>query len=71
MVVELDAKSGTVVGSVAPPNTFDVVAELDAEPDAKSGMPIWLLDTAVLLDVLYDPLGVMDNIGGDIGSSKV
>ena len=35
------------------------------------GGDIWLLDTAVILDVLYDPLGVMGNIGGDIGSSKV
>ena len=35
------------------------------------GGDIWLLDTAVILDVLEDPLGVMGNIGGDIRSSKV
>ena len=35
------------------------------------GGDIWLLDTAIILDVLYDPLGVMGNIGGNIGSSKV
>ena len=42
VVVELDAKSGTSVGSVAPPNTLDVVAELDAEPDAKLGTTVGL-----------------------------
>ena len=42
VVVELDAKSGTSVGSVAPPNTFDVVAELDGESDAKSGTTVGL-----------------------------
>ena len=42
VVVELDAKSGTSVGSVAPPNTFDVVAELDPEPDAKLGTTVGL-----------------------------
>ena len=42
VVVELDAKSGTSAGTVAPPNTFDVVAELDAEPDAKSGTTMGL-----------------------------
>ena len=35
------------------------------------GGDIWLLDTAIILDVLEDPLGVKGNIGGDIGSSKV
>ena len=35
------------------------------------GGDIWLLGTAVILDVLEDPLGVKGNIGGDIGSSKV
>ena len=30
------------VGLVAPLNTFDVVAELDAEPDAKSGTTVGL-----------------------------
>ena len=35
VLVELDVKSGTSAGTVAPPNTFDVVAELDAETDAK------------------------------------
>ena len=37
VLVELDVKSGTSAGTVAPPNTFDVGAELDAEPDVKSG----------------------------------
>ena len=41
-VVELDAKSNTSAGTVAPPNTFDVVAELEAEPDAKSGTTVGL-----------------------------
>ena len=57
-VVELDGKSNTSAGTVAPPNTFDVVAELDAEPDAKSGTTMGLA-----------PLS--GNTGGDIGSSKV
>ena len=42
VLVELDVKSGTSAGTVAPPNTFDVVAELDAEPDAKSGTTMGL-----------------------------
>ena len=42
VVVDLDAKSGTSAGTVAPPNTFDVVAELDAEHDAKSGTKMGL-----------------------------
>ena len=42
VVLGLDAKSGTSAGTVAPPNTFDVVAELDAEPDAKSGTTMGL-----------------------------
>ena len=41
-VVELDAKSNTSVGLVSPLNTFDVVAELEAEPDAKSGTTVGL-----------------------------
>ena len=35
------------------------------------GVDIWLLDAAVILDVLEDPLGVEGDIGGDIGSLKV
>ena len=42
VVVALDAKSGTSAGTVTPPNTFDVVAELDAEPDVKSGTTMGL-----------------------------
>ena len=42
VVVELDVKSGTSAGTVASPNTFDVVAELDDEPDAKSGTTMGL-----------------------------
>ena len=57
-VVELDGKSNTSAGTVAPPNTFDVVAELDAEADAKSGTTMGLA-----------PLS--GNTGGDIVSSKV
>ena len=41
-VVELDGKLNTSAGTVAPPNTFDVVAELDAEPDVKSGTTMGL-----------------------------
>ena len=58
VLVELDVKSGTSAGTVAPPNTFDVVAEPDAEPDAKSGTTMGLA-----------PLS--GNTGGDIVSSKV
>ena len=42
VVVELDAKSGTLAGTVAPPNTFEVVAELDAETEAKAGTSVGL-----------------------------
>ena len=42
VLVELDVKSGTSAGTVAPPNTFDVGAELDAEPDVKSGTTMGL-----------------------------
>ena len=41
-VVKLDAKSNTSVGLVSPLNAFDVVAELEAEPDAKSGTTVGL-----------------------------